>query len=193
VALRPLLSLALFLALFSLAVRAQDELPPTGKKGKVCVAVVANATTNSMFVEHMTDRLTQSLNQNETEAVKMESPSPTIGKLEPSSQNGQESKEKDCLYILLTRVVDPGQHPLEIPGPKISFGQHPTSVDAADPSSTPMNQDSLRIDFALFRSGRFKPVTDAAVLGHRSNSAADAYETEMGHEANRVTHDINKK
>jgi len=89
VALRPLLSLALFLALFSLAVRAQDELPPTGKKGKVCVAVVANATTNSMFVEHMTDRLTQSLNQNETEAVKMESPSPTIGKLEPSSQNGQ--------------------------------------------------------------------------------------------------------
>jgi hypothetical protein len=192
-ALRLFSSVMLLLTLAVPAVRAQDELPPQGKKGKVCVAVVANSTTNSMFVEHMTDRLTESLKQNETEAVTMESPSPMNGKLEPTSQNGEESKEKECLYILLTRVVDPGQHPLEIQGPKISFGQRPNTADAADPSSTPMSQDSLRIDFALFRNGRFKPVTDAAVLGHRSNSAADDYNVEMGHEANRVTHDINKK
>jgi hypothetical protein len=186
-------SILLLLVLVAPAVRAQDELPPQGKKGKVCVAVVANSTTNSMFVEHMTDRLTENLKQNETEAVKMESPSPMNGKLEPSAQNSQESKEKDCLYILLTRVVDPGQHPLEIQGPRISLGQRPNTVDTADPSNSPLNPDSLRIDFALFRNGRFKPVTDAAVLGHRSNSAADAYEVEMGHEANRITHDINKK
>src|SRR5215471_8833107 len=134
-ALRPVFATTLLLPLFVLTTLAQNELPASGKKGKVCVAVVTNSTTNSMFVEHMTDRLTQSLNQNETEAVKMESASPMNGKLEPSTQNGQESKEKDCLYILLTRVVDPGQHPLEIQGPRISFGQHPpNTVDAADPS-----------------------------------------------------------
>jgi hypothetical protein len=172
---------------------SQDELPAQGKRGKVCVAIVANSTSTSIFVEHMTDRLTHSLNKNEIEAVTMESATPANGKLEPNVQNGQESKDKDCLYTLLTRVTDPGEHPLEMQGPRITLGGRPNAVDAADPSNAPMNSTDLRIDFALFRTGRFKPVTDAAVLSQRPRGASDAFIDAMDQEANRIAHDINKK
>jgi hypothetical protein len=172
---------------------AQNELPPQGKKGKVCVAVAANSTSNSIFVENATDRLVKSLSKNEIDAVMMQSATAPRGKLEPDVDNGKESKDKDCVYTLLTRFVDTSQHPLDMQGPQISFGGKPSSVDAADPSNSPMGGDTLRIEFALFRAGRFKAVTDASVLGHRPNGVADNFSSEMDQEANRITHELNKK
>ena len=97
------------LALTPLSLRAwQHDTPPHAQKvAKVCVATVANASTTSAFVERMTVRLANSLGENKVDAVKMDSRTTTQRKLQPTRENGEESRKKECDYILLTQIVDP--------------------------------------------------------------------------------------
>lgn len=61
-----------FLALTS-TMKAQDELPPQPKSGaKVCVATIGNASTSSVLVERLTERLKKGLIQNKINVVSME-------------------------------------------------------------------------------------------------------------------------
>jgi DNA-binding transcriptional regulator YbjK len=90
----------------------QQALPPQPGKGQaICVAVVANAGAKSAFVERMTERLTKSLKDNKLKALMMDSATTPQRKLEPTAENGEESRQKDCDSILLTQILDPQAHP----------------------------------------------------------------------------------
>ena len=174
---------------------AQDELPPQPKSGgKVCVATLENASTSPAFVERLTDRLTKSLKQNKINAVIMESRTTDKYPLELSTENGEESKQKECDYVLLSQIHDPRQHPFEPQAPEISIGRRP-SIDASDPmegSSGPVHRENLELAFALFRIGRFKPVLDSYVQERPSANASISLFPAMDEEANRVGHKLKK-
>lgn len=177
------------------AMIAQD-LPPQPKSGaKVCVATVANASTTRAFVERLTERLTTSLIQNKINAVTMDSRTTDRHPLELSTDNGEEVKQKECDYVLLSQIRDPRQHPLEPQPPEISIGGRVPSVDASDPlggSSGPVYRENLQVAFALFQIGRFKPVLDTYVLERPSANVSDTLLPAMDHEANRVGHELKK-
>jgi len=174
---------------------AQD-LPPEAKPGaKVCVAVVANASTTSAFVERLTERLTKGLKQNKLDSITMSSSTTEKYPLQLTSENGEEVKENDCDYALLTQIRDPKQHPLEPKAPEISIGGRVPSIDASDPlggSSGPVHRDNLQVAFALFRVGRLKPVIDTNILERPSANVSDTLIPAMDHEANRVGHELKK-
>ena len=177
------------------AMTAQD-LPPQPKIGaKVCVATVANASTTRAFVERLTERLTESLKQNKINAVTMDSRTTDKHPLELSTDNGEEVKERECDYVLLSQIRDPRQHPLEPRPPEISIGGRVPSVDASDRlggSSGPAYRENLQVAFALFQIGRFKPVLDTYVLERPSANVSDTLLPAMDHEANRVGHELKK-
>jgi hypothetical protein len=144
----------------------------------------------------MTERLTRRLGENKTNAVTMDSRTTTQRKLQPTSENGAESREKQCDYILLTQIVDPRAHPLEPRLPEVSIGGRVPSVDASDPlggSSGPVHRENLQVSFALFANGRFKPVLDTLVSDRPSANVSDTLELAMDRVANRVSHELNKK
>ncbi len=178
------------------AVVAQDELPPQPKSGAtVCIATVGNASTTPAFVERLTERLTRSLEQNKVKAVMMDSRTGDKHPLQLSTENGEEAKQKECDYVLLSQIRDPRQHPLEPQLPEISIGGRVPSVDASDPlggSSGPVYRVNLQVAFALFRIGRFKPVLDTIVLERPSANISDTLLPAMDHEANRVGHELQK-
>ena len=174
---------------------AQDLPPQTKNEVKLCVATVANATTTPAFVERLTLRLTRTLQQNKINAVTMDSRTTDKNPLELSSDNGEEVKQKDCDYVLLSQIRDPRQHPLESQPPEISIGGRVPSVDASDRmggSSGPVYRENLQVAFALFRIGRLKPVLDAYVLERASANVSDTLLPAMDHEANRVDHELKK-
>jgi hypothetical protein len=179
-----------FLAVASTIV-AQDEIPSQPKSGaKVCVATVGNASTTSAFVERLTERLTRSLKQNKVNAVTMDSRTTDKHPLQLSTDNGEEAKQKECDYVLLSQIRDPRQHPLEPQLPEISIGGRVPSVEASDPR--PVYRENLQVAFALFRMGRFKPVLDTVVLEGPSTNVSDTFLPAMDHEANRVGHELKK-
>ena len=184
-----------FLALTS-TMKAQDELPPQPKSGaKVCVATIGNASTSSVLVERLTERLKKGLIQNKINVVSMESPTTDKHPLQLTTDNGEESKQKECDYVLLSQIRDLRQHPLEPQPPEISIGGRVPSVDASDPlggSSGPVYRENLQVDFALFQVGRFKPVLDTYVLERPSANVADSLLPALDHEANRVGHEFKK-
>lgn len=115
--------------------------------------------------------------------------------LELSTDNGEEAKQKECDYVLLSQIRNPRQHPLEPQMPEISIGGRVPSVDASDPmggSSGPVYRENLNVAFALFRIGRFKPVLDTQVLERPSANVSDTLLPAMDHEANRVGHELKK-
>jgi hypothetical protein len=175
---------------------AQDEVPPQPKSGaKVCVATVGNASTAPAIVERLTERLTRSLKQNKINAVTMDSRTTDKHQLELSSDNGEEAKQKECDYVLVSQIRDPRQQPLEPQLPEISIGGRVPSVDASDPlggSSGPVYRENLQVAFALFRIGRFKPVLDTVLLERPSANVSDTFLPAMDHEANRVGHELKK-
>lgn len=175
---------------------AQNEIPSQPKAGgKICVANVANASTTSAFVERLTERLTKSLKQNKLNAVAMESATTEGYPLQLSNDNGDEAKQKECDYVLLSQIRDPKQHPFEPQPPQISIGGRVPSVDASDPlggSSGPVYRDNLQVAVALFRIGRFKPVLDTYVLERPASSVSDTLLSAMDKEANRVDHELKK-
>jgi len=169
---------------------AQDLPPQPKSEAKICVATVANASTTRAFVERLTKRLTESLKQNKIKAETMDSRTTDKHPLELSTDNGDEAKQKECDYILLSQIRDPRQHPLEPQLPEISIGGRVPRVDASDPS--PVYRENLQVAFALFRIGRFKPVLDTVVLERPSANASDTFLPAMDHEANRVSHELKK-
>jgi|GEM_PF-1522850 len=174
----------------------QQALPPRPGKGQaICVAVVANASAKSAFVERMTERLTKSLKHNKLIAPMMDSSTTTQHKLDPTAENGEESRQKDCDHILLTQILDPKAHPLEAQMPTISIGGRAPSVDADDPmdgSSGPVYRDNLKISFALFRRGQWRPVLDTFIQERPSGNVSEGLLPTMDREANRVSHEVDK-
>jgi hypothetical protein len=194
----PALLLVISLSVASCSVAAgQQELPPQPKNGaKVCVATIANASTTSVFVERLTERLTKDLQKNKTNAVMMDSATTTQGKLQPTLENGEESREKGCDYVLLGQIRDPSAHPFEPQIPTVSIGGRVPSVDASDPlggSSGPVYRDNLQVAFALFRRGRPKPDLDTLIQERPSANVSDTFLNAMDRVANRVSHELNKK
>jgi len=185
----------LFVLSVALMMSAQD-LPPQPKSGaRVCVATVGNASTTPAFVDRLTERLTKNLKQNKIDAVTMDSATTDKHPLELSTDNGEEAKQKECDYVLLSQIRNPRQHPLEPQMPEISIGGRVPSVDASDPmggSSGPVYRENLNVAFALFRIGRFKPVLDTQVLERPSANVSDTLLPAMDHEANRVGHELKK-
>jgi hypothetical protein len=192
--------LTLLCSLMLLAVIAEmvaQDLPAQPKSAvKICVATVENASTTSAFVERLTERLTKSLKQNKINAVTMDSRTTDKYPLHLSTENGEEAKQKECDYVLLSQIRDPRQHQLEPQLPEISIGGRVPSVDASDPmggSSGPVYRANLQVAFALFRIGRFKPVLDTVVLERPSSNVSDTLLPAMDHEANRVGHEVQKR
>jgi hypothetical protein len=185
----------LFILILPPKMIAQD-LPAQPKSGaKVCVANLLNASTTSADGDRLTERLTRSLKQNKINAVMMDSRTTNKHPLELSIENGEEAKQKECDYVLLSKIRDPRQHPLEPRPPEISIGGRVPSVDASDPlggSSGPVYRENLQVDFALFQVGLFKPVLDTYVLERPSANVSDTLLPAMDHEANRVGHELRK-
>ena len=181
----------LALAPLSLPAWQQGTSTDANKTAKVCVATVANASTTSAFVERMTARLANSLEENKINAVRMDSSTSNQRKLQPTRENGEESRKKECDYILLTQIVDPRAHPLEPRLPEISIGGRVPSVDASD--SRPVSRENLQISFALFLTGRFKPVLDTLLYDRPSANVSDTLEMAMDREANHVSDELKKK
>lgn len=185
--LRVALPAAISLVLIS-AVAAKDKssLP----QGKVCVAVVADASTTSASVEQMSARLVRSLKQDKVDALGMDSRTTMQYPLRFSKDNGEESQQKGCDYILLTQLRDPREHPWEPHLPEISIGGPVPSTDAADEGPAGPN---LHVAFALFHSGRFEPVLDTYVLDRPGTNVAIRFWHAMDMEANRITSELKKK
>ncbi len=170
----------------------QDEIPSQPKSdGKVCVAIVSNASTTSAFVERMTARLTKSLKENKINALMMDSRTTTGRQLQPTIENGHEARDKECDYTLLTQIVDPREHPFDPQGPEISIGGRVPSIDASD--SRPVSRENLQVSFAVFRVGRFKPVLDTQLRAQPSGDVSDTLVQAMDRVANRVSHELRKK
>jgi hypothetical protein len=108
-----LLSLAATAAFVGLSTGVFAQDGPASQPAKVCVAVVGNASTTSAFLEHLTERLVKSLKQNKVGAVAMDSSTSSRYPLQLSKENGHESQQKNCDYVLLTQIRDPRQHPLD--------------------------------------------------------------------------------
>jgi hypothetical protein len=174
-----------------------QELSSQPKPGaKVCVAIVANRTTKSLFEERMTARLTRSLVQNKLAAVTMDSATTNDRELHPTIENSQELKSRECDYLVLTHVNDTKTYPGEIRSPEISIGGKAPSVDASDPmggSSGPVYRDNLEVGFALFRPGHLKADLDTTLLAQPSANVSDSLLPAMDREANRISRELKKK
>jgi hypothetical protein len=187
---RPLI---LLVALFSLLSPIAAQNGPASrpmKDARVCVAGVANASAALAMEERLSDQLVSNLKESKIDAVAMDSKTTTQAKLRPTQENGEESKDKDCTYILLTQIFNP-RAPFERQGSTISIGGKAPSLDASD--SQPIHRDNLQINYALYRNDRPKPVLDTALLAEPSGNVADSFLLAMDREANRVSHELKKK
>jgi hypothetical protein len=181
-----------FLAM-AFPVVAQDA-PHPHQELKLCVATIGNASTTSAFVERLTERLTKNLKQNKINAVSMDSRTTDKPPLEVSIENGDEAKQRECDYILLSQIRDPRQHPSEPSSPEISIGGRVPSIDASDSgSSGPVYRENLEVAVALFQMGQFKPLLDTIVLERPSKNVTDTLMAAMDREANRVDHELKKR
>ena len=163
---------------------------------KVCVAVVANRTATSLFVERMTERLTKSLIQNKLAAVAMDSATTDDRELHPTLANGEELKRLECDYLVLTQITNPNAHSTDPRVPSGPMGRKLPSTDASDPmggQSGPVYRDDLEIDFALFRPGEFEAMKKATILAQPSANVSDSLVQTMDQVANRVRHELKKK
>src|SRR5450432_3640591 len=104
---------------------APQELSSQPSSGKsVCVALVDNHSTHSLFVERMTERLVRSLSGSKIKAVAMDSSTTGDRTLHPTDENGAELKRRECDYLVLTQVTDPKDHnPTDFRSPDISIGK----------------------------------------------------------------------
>ncbi|HYU46147.1 MAG TPA: hypothetical protein VEK84_08230 [Terriglobales bacterium] len=172
------------------------ESSDTQARPKVCVAVVANRTGTSLFVERMTERLTKSLVENKLAAVAMDSATTDDRELHPTLANSGELKRWECDFLVLTQVRNPKDNLTEPRIPPISIGGKVPSTDASDPmggQSGPVYRDNLEIDFALFRPGKFAAMTNTKILAQPSANVSDSLMQAMDRVANRVGHDLKKK
>ena len=172
------------------------ESSPPGAHPKVCVALISNRTTTSLFVERMTERLTKSLVQNKLAAVAMDSATTDDRELHPTLANGEELKRLQCDYVVLTQVANPKGNLTEPRVPSIVIGGKVPSTDASDPmggQSGPAYRDNLEIKFALFRPGKPSAIMNATILAQPSANVSDSLMQTMDRVANRVSHELKKK
>jgi hypothetical protein len=172
------------------------ESSPPEIRSKVCVALVSNRTTTSLFVERLTQRLTKSLVQNKLAGVTMDSATTDDRELHLTAANGEELKRLECDYMVLTQVTKPKANPTEPGIPSITIGGRVPSIDASDPmsgQSGPVYRDNLEIDFALFRSGKFSALMNTTILAQPSANVSDSLLLAMDRVANRVGHELKKK
>jgi hypothetical protein len=163
---------------------------------RVCVALVSNRTTTSLFVERMTERLTKSLVQSKLAAVAMDSATTDDRELRPTLANGEELKRLQCDYVVLTQVANPKPNLTEPRVPSIIIGGKVPSTDASDPmggQSGPIHRENLEIDFALFRPGKPSAIMNATILAQPSANVSDSLMQTMDRVANRVSHELKKK
>jgi hypothetical protein len=167
----------------------QEAMPvPSADGGKLCVATVANASTTLAMPDRLTQRLANSLKQNKVPVVTMDSATTKQSQLRPTTENGEESKQNDCEFILLTQIRLKHLDPVEST-PEISIGGRVPSTDASDPlggQSGPVYRDNVEIRFALFRTDRFEPQLDTVMLDRSTSSATDSFMGAMDREANRI-------
>src|SRR5690348_8158305 len=134
---------------------------------KICVAVVNNHTAELLSPDRMTARLAKAVNDKKHSAVAMETGTSDSRKLQPSLENSEEMKRKDCDYIVLTMVTGSSRH--ATPGDtgiSIGYARVP-SVDASDPlggESGPVYRNELEINFAVFRAGNPYPIIETQIL-----------------------------
>jgi hypothetical protein len=162
---------------------------------KMCVAMVTNRTTTSLFVERMTERLTKSLVQNKLAAVALDSATTDDRELHPTLANSVELKRLECDYLVLTQVANPKARLAEPRAPTITIGGRVPSTDASDRGgqSGPSSRDNLEIDFALFRPGKPSAMMNATILEQPSANVSDSLMQVMDRVANRVAHELKKK
>jgi hypothetical protein len=171
------------------------ESSDTQVRPKVCVAVVANRTSASLFVERMTERLAKSLVENKLAAVAMESATTDDRDLRPTLANSGELKRLECDFLVLTQVTNPKANLTEPRVPSVTIGGKVPSTDASDPmggQSGPVYRDNLEIDFALFRPGKFASLTNTSILAQPSGNVSDSLMQAMDRVANRVGHELKK-
>lgn len=186
---------SLVVVLLAWGMAAQDLSSQPKRGSKLCVAMVANASTTSAFVERLTERLAKSLQQNKIDAVNMESRTTEDYPLKLTKTNGEEARQKDCDYVLVSQIRDPQGLPFDPRSPEISIGGQVPSIDASDPMhgpSGPVHRDNLQIAFALFRLGRLKAVLETALAERPSANVSDSFLPAMDREANRVGHELKK-
>jgi hypothetical protein len=188
--------------LFLSTVLLVSALPTQGKESqpevrtKVCVALVSNRTTTSLFVERMTERVSKDLIHDKLAAVTMDSVTTGDRDLHPTLDNGEELKRQECDYLVLTQVTNPKASLTEPRVPSISIGGRVPSTDASDPmggQSGPVYRENLEINFALFRPGRPSAMMNANILAQPSANVSDSLMLAMDRVANRVSHELKKK
>ena len=163
---------------------------------RICVAAVANASTVPAMIERLTDRLTKDLAKDKFGAISMDSSTTLERKLHPSPANGEEARDKECDYVLLTQIWHPRPLTAQGTGAEISIGGRVPSVDAADPmggSSGPVYRENMQVNFALFPMGKPDPKLDTYILDRSSANVSDSFLAAMDREANRVSHELKKK
>jgi hypothetical protein len=168
---------------------------PQANGAKVCVATVANASTAPAMLDRLTQRLVDSLKQNKVLGVVMDSATTMQSQLHPTIDNGEESKQKECDFILLTQIRAKPLSPAE-GQPEISIGGRVPSIDASDPlggHSGPVYRQNVEIRFALFRTDQFDPDVEAVLLERPTSSATDSFMGGMDREANRIGKEWKKK
>jgi hypothetical protein len=152
--------------------KKSKESSATQAPPKVCVALVSNRTTTSLFVERLTERLAKSLAQNKLVAVAMDSATTDDRELHPTLANGEELKRFECDYLVLTQVTNPKANLTEPRIPSITIGGRVPSTDASDPmggQSGPVYRDDLEIDIALFRPGTHSAEMYACHTGRQAS------------------------
>jgi len=167
---------------------------PREDAAKLCVATVANASTALAMPDRLTQRLVNSLKQNKMRVVTLDSATTTQSQIRPTTENGEESKQKDCEFILLTQIRSKQLNPTEST-PEISIGGRVPSIDASDPlggQSGPVYRDNVEIRFALFRTDRFEPQLETVLLDRPTSSATDSFIGAMDREANRIAKEWKK-
>ena len=124
----------------------------------------------------------------------MDSATTMQSQLRPTTENGEESKQNDCEFILLTQIRVKHLGPVEST-PEISIGGRVPSTDASDPlggQSGPVYRDNVEIRFALFRTDRFEPQLETVLLERPTSSATDSFMISMDREANRIAKEWKK-
>lgn len=186
---RVLCSLPVTAILLSGMVYGQSTEPP-----RICIAVVANASSVSAELDRLTERLVKSLTAKERrDAVAMDSSTTMNRQLRPTRQNSDEADDKQYEYTLLTQIVESRAHPGAPPGMHPSGPVVPDlDASATRPGSTslPPNREEMQISFALFRQRRVAPVADTSILQAASSAVSDTFMAGMDRIASRVSHEI---
>ena len=163
---------------------------------KVCVAVVNNHSAELLSPDRMTSRLVQAVSDKKHSAVPMETATSDSRKLQPTMENSEEMKSKDCDYIVLTMVTGSSRPDMSSGDAGISIGHaRVPSVDASDPlggQSGPVYRNELEINFAVFRAGNPYPILDTQILDRARAHASDSLMDAMDREGNRVRHELKK-